>query len=333
MIAFLMMVLVASKVRFKAVRIAKMPPALFSRLLLTLSWAGIVSIVLFGGLRYFNLDLSKVYDFRSESAANLPAVYGYISPLISKVLLPFSLLLSVLNRDRVLALSAIFGSVMMLVLTAHKVLVFYPFAVLIMYYMFKRRNVVRALVIGYIAVVLLSLLDFSIGYMDNNLGSLMLRRTYITPAHLNYSYYELFSQLPSLFWSESKITFGLIEYPYDVPSSVLVGREIYGFATLNANTGWIGSGYANGGFMGMLVYAGIIGVLLSFLNGYAPFIPKHIIVSISVPPMLTVFMSSDLPTAFLNHGVILVIFLFSLFTMKKGVALAQASQESGLSPR
>jgi fructose-specific phosphotransferase system IIC component len=92
---------------------------------------------------------------------------------------------------------------------------------------------------------------------------------------------------------------------------------MYGFENLNANTGWIGSGFLNAGFAGMLIYAVIIGILFSLLNAYANFSDKRIVVAIMIGPTLTVMMSSDLPTAFLNHGVLLGVILLSFFTATK----------------
>jgi hypothetical protein len=281
-----------------------------------------MSIVMFGGLRYFNLDFSKVYDFRSGSATNLPAIYGYISPLVSKVLLPFSLLLAALNRDRVLALGAIVGSIMMFGLTAHKGPLFYPFVVLALYYVLNQKYAVRKLLVGYLMVVCISLVDFMLGGMW--IGSLMLRRMYLVPAHLNYIYHDYFSSNPYYLWSKSKISFGLSESKYSLDPSHLIGLEYYGSELTGANTGWIGSGYMNAGIFGVLLYAIIIALFFAMLNGYSRSIDKRIIVAITAAPMLTVLMSSDLPTAFLNHGVILSLVLFSLFSVRQRSVLPHA---------
>jgi hypothetical protein len=58
----------------------------------------IISIILQGGLGFFNLNLLKVYEFRSLAAENLHGICGYFSPMVSKVLLPFILLLAVYRR-------------------------------------------------------------------------------------------------------------------------------------------------------------------------------------------------------------------------------------------
>lgn len=205
----------------------------------------------------------------------------------------------------------------MLGFTGHKGPIFYPLAVLALYHILNKEGVITYLLLGYIAVILIAIIDFYVGTAGHWVGSLMLRRTYLTPAELSFACYEFFSRNPFTLWSESKITFAIINYQYDVPSSILVGREVYGVDTLNANTGWIGSGYSNGGFIGMLFYSGIIGSLFSFLNAYRQAIDKRVLVALLVPCLLTLMMSSDLPTAFLNHGVLFALLLFLYFQSQK----------------
>jgi hypothetical protein len=66
--------------------------------------------------------------------------------------------------------------------------------------------------------------------------------------------------------AESKLTFGLIEYPYELNSSHLIGYHYYNNVLTGANTGWLGSGYMHFGFAGMLIYAVIIGLLLGLVD-------------------------------------------------------------------
>lgn len=312
--SFVIVAILASLLRLKPIRVSRVSPSLFARTLLILSWLAIGSIVLFGGLRYFNLDFSKVYDFREEAASHLPAIYGYLSPIVSKVLLPFSLLLSVLNKDRILAASSIIGSVVMFGLTSHKSVLFYPFVVLALYLILNHRDVVGMLVKGYVLVVVVSVLDFMVG--GEWVGSLLLRRTYVVPAHINYLYHEYFSSHPLYLWSQSKLTFGLLAQHYSLGPANQIGLVYYHNAATSANTGWVGSGYANAGALGVFVYAILVGILFAVLNAFARTIDKKVVVAIATAPILAVLMSSDLPTAFLNHGVILTLFLFTLFSVK-----------------
>ena len=319
--AYLITVLIASNVRIKVIRLISMPLVFFQIVLLASAWASIGSIISFGGLRYLNFELLKVYEFRDLSASNLPSIYGYISPLIAKVVLPFSLLLAVVNNQRILALASVLGSILLFGLTAHKGVLIYPCIVLGIYSILNKENVIKLLVIGYLVIVIVSIMGFIFG--GPLIGSLLLRRAYIVPAYLNYMYYDYFSSNPLYWWSQSKLSFGLIDIPYTLSPAHLIGFEYYGSDAMGANTGWIGSGYMNGGIIGMFFYSVIMGMLLSVLNTYSKFISKKFLVAVIAAPMLTVMMSSDLPTAFLNHGFIFSLILFSLFCFKPKMNLIQ----------
>lgn len=281
----------------------------------------ILSIILHGGLRYLNFNLLKVYEFRSLAAQDLPGIYGYFSPMISKVLLPFILLLAVYGRKWLIAGLALAGSVMMFALTNHKGPLFYPFLVLgiyyVMYIMRSRRRMVQMLLACYLLVILVSLVPFLINNSEETeqplsriiMGSLLLRRACFVPAHLNFVYYDFFSTHPHTMLAESKLTFGLVEYPYDLGSSKLIGYHYYNNELTNANTGWLGSGYMHFGFAGMLIYALIIGLLLSIVDMLAKRRELGISVAILFIPFLTLFLSTDLPTAMLTHGLLIGLFL------------------------
>ena len=320
MICFFVIYLISSQVKLTPIRASKISTEAFQKILLLLAWLLILSIIYQQGLQYLNFNFNLVYTFREQAASDLPRVYAYLSPLVSKVVLPFSLLLAAINKQKLLAVLSILGSLMMFGLTAHKGPIFYPFVVLGVYEILRFHRPIVLLLLGYLFLIIISLADFVFLYADGWVASLMLRRTLLTPADINNNYFEMFSELSPIWWAESKITLGLVEYPYNMPSSKLVGSQMYGFESLNANTGWIGSGYLNAGFIGMLIYAIIIGLLFSWLNAYARFSNKRVIVAIMIGPVLTVMMSSDLPTAFLNHGVILGIILLSFFSAKQKFA-------------
>ena len=287
--------------------------------LLIISGIYILSIILQGGLRYLNFNPMKVYEFRNLASQNLPGIYGYFSPMISKVLLPFILLLAVYSRKWFVAGLALVGSVMMFALTNHKGPLFYPFLVLGVYWIMKsrRRRMIQLLLVGYIMVIFVSLTPFLINnhkttepsLSDIITGSLLLRRVDFVPAHLNFVYYDFFSTHPHTKLAESKLTFGLIEYPYELNSSHLIGYHYYNNDQCGANTGWLGSGYMHFGFAGMLVYALLVGLLLSVLDMLAKRRELGISGAILFIPFFGIFLSADLPTSMLTGGFMLAMFL------------------------
>ncbi len=309
LLAFMTIYLLATYVKLKPIKIGRtINIVLYQKILLFAAWTIIVSIILTGGWRYFNLNIWRVYEFRSAAANNLPSFFSYINPAVSKVILPFSFLLAVVNRERLFALFSLLGSILMFGLTAHKGVLFYPFAVLSFYYILRRQNVFLWLFAGYSWLIILSIFLYAwkevIGF-----GSLMLRRIYFIPALLNYKYFDFFSIHPFTWWSESKITFRLLDYQYSLSVPRLIGMVYYNNSSCSANTGWIGSGYSAGGYMGMFICATIIGMFLAIVNAYGKHIDVMVITAILTAPLLAVFMSSDIFTAFLTHGSIFALFL------------------------
>ena len=147
-------------------------------------------------------------------------------------------------------------------------------------------------------------------------GSLLLRRVYFVPAQINYFYYDYFSLNSFILWAESKLTLGLIDYQYPLSMPRMIGLEYFGNEITNANTGWIGSGYAQAGLIGMIIYSVIIGIIFNTLNIFSKRVNKNIILPITIVPVFSVITSSDLPTAFLTHGLILVLILVSILAVK-----------------
>jgi hypothetical protein len=173
------------------------------------------------------------------------------------------------------------------------------------------------LLAGYILVILVSLAPFLMNNSEETgqplsriiMGSLLLRRACFVPAHLNFVYYDFFSTHQHTMLAQSKLTFGLVEYPYDLNAPHLIGYHYYNNELCGANTGWLGSGYMHFGFAGMLIYALIVGLLLGMVDTLAKRRELGISVAILFVPFFALFLSTDLPTAMLTHGLMLALFL------------------------
>lgn len=118
-----------------------------------------------------------------------------------------------------------------------------------------------------------------------------------------------FSTHPHVMWAESKLSFGMIDYAYDLNSSNLIGFYYYNDMMTGANTGWLGSGYMHFGFLGMVLYALLVGLLLIIIDMLAKGREPGILIAIFFTPLLALFLSSDLTTAILTHGLLLAMFL------------------------
>lgn len=279
----------------------------------------ILGIFAQGGYRYLNFNIGRVYEFRSEAAINLHPLFGYLSSIIGKIVLPLFVVISVIQKRRVLLLLGIFFSVLIFALTAHKSPLFYPWVVLFVYW-FSKKRFSSYLLLSCVALVTLSIIDFSLkekyGFHFGWFGTLVARRAILVSPLLNHFYIEFFSLNEVYFWSSSKISLGLLTPPHDLSSVNLIGSVYFGNPEMSANTGWIGSGFANARLLGAIVYSIGLGMLISLLGAFGEKIGGRLVFSVSVILLLAVYRSTDLVTAFLTHGVLFLLIILSVLPRK-----------------
>ena len=315
--ALVLMAIISKTIRLRAF---KLPVIHSSNLLLVLGYFSaftVAGIFVFGGARFLNFDLSAVYDLRREAAQNLPIIFSYLVPLVSKVAIPFAIVFAIRDRHWLVVAGLVSLSVLLFALTAHKSPLFFPVMVIFVYFIARSRYVEQYFLAALISIVLASAIDiwfFSRGGegVSGWFASLFTRRVLLVPSFLNWCYLDFFFDAEKYFWAESKITAGLIEPPFDLRSVNLIGLEYFGKEEMSANTGWIGSGYANAGLWGVMLYSILIGVLLAFLDSYSYRLGKQIIVALFVLPIFTIITSTDFLTMFLTHGLLLSLLLLAL---------------------
>jgi hypothetical protein len=317
-LCFIVVVQILKNVKLRPVRAANIYAPTLSKYLLIISWMTIAIIVALGGMRYFNLSLFDVYKYRTAAAENLPSIFSYILPLVSKVALPFSLLISVHYKNKGVAWLAIFGSVMIFGLTSHKGPLIYPLIILALYFVLSRKNPIKLLIIGYILTLILSHISFLVEGLEM-IGSMIVRRSYLTPAELNYLYFEFFSSPGNNFyyWSDSRISAGLLETPSDLKGANLIGLEYFNNENTSANTGWIGAGFMHAGYVGMMLYAIILSFIFTIINSYSSVVGIKLIVPLLTTSILTAMVSSDLLVTLLTHGLMYCLILISLIKPDK----------------
>lgn len=265
---------------------------------------------------FFSLNLAKVYEYRLLLRDIDTGIWGYlwfgIFPLVASLFLSFTLIKK--KKMLVIIISIIF--ILIFGLTSHKQFLFLPVATGGLYFILTREKPLFWILGSLISLSLLCvLLDFF--WFKVWATSLVIHRIFLVPAQLNFFYFDFFSQHPKVFWTDSKwlMLDKILDYPYDLPMPMVIGYEYFNNPQTNANTGWLGSGYAHAGYFGMIIYAIIIGFILKYLNYKArTFGTLFIVISFS-PFISSLFFSSDLKTVFLTHG--LIFYLFLLSTIKQ----------------
>lgn len=311
----------------------RMSPHRLRQAFLIVSLLYIGAILAMGGGRYLNFDLSRVYDLRADAAGILPSVFDYLSPLVSKVVVPTALVLSILYRRYFAALVFACCSVLIFGLTAHKSPLFYPLLVLGVYAASSRKQLALLLGLAVVAVLGLSLADFWMARQVDDetfgwTGKLVMRRVFFLPAQLNFMYYDFFSRNDWVWFSNSKLTLGLADYPYDLSVTHLIGREYFDSESMGANTGWFGSGYMQAGFAGILLYAAVIAAVFRYVDECAQRSGAQALMTAAViVPVFAMLTSSDLLTAFFTHGLYLNLLVLACLVNKEPLHARRSSHQ------
>jgi hypothetical protein len=250
-----------------------------------------------------NFDLSKVYDHRSMYAESYSSgFFGYLNSWVYKIFSVILLLWSISKNKKIVYFFTIFIVVLLFGLSGHKSALISLFLVPFFYYVYKSKKPVNSLI-----YILLSFLGLSYIYLyyseDLMYGSIIFRRSLMTPSELNYKYLEFFSNNSFVYWSDG-ILKNFNARVYDVNIPYVIGRYL-GSDELGANTGFIATGYAQAGFFGIFLYTVICIVIMNFINLVAKRNKKYVAISIIFIPLSTLFISSDLATTLLTHGLLI----------------------------
>ncbi len=319
---FTVLILTTKFVNTPVPRLLSLSPKLLLFALVAIAGLYFAALVLNGNLRYFNLDPTKIYSIRSSAADNLPGIFSYISPVVSGVIIPLLTVMAAAKKRIGFLVISMFMALMLYAITAHKSPVAYAIACVFFYWFATSTN--RLLFFfgaALCALVTLSIADFYIflervetsGEASNQLfGSILFRRALMVPAQITYFWIDFFSTNPQTFWADSFITLGLIESPYTVSAPQLIGQEYFNRDNMSANVGWIPSGYANAGLVGVVLYSILIGLFLTFLRTISKKLGERFTLASSMPILVVILISSDFVTALMTHGLMAFVLILSL---------------------
>lgn len=328
------LVSIFSLVRVPLIRVPAIKANHILYILCALSVVLSLVIVLFGGLTYFNLDLNEVYNVRSAAADQLPGIFGYIIPAFTKAIIPMGIALALYFRSLIFTAVFFAISVFMFGATSHKIMLFSPFLIFGIYQLFVLFRGPAPVIAGLtatLAVIFLAIEQFSygpVGSILNWIESMIVWRSLIVPAYLDFTYLEYFSKSEFYYWSTSNLTLGLIREPYDGLSPAnLIGVDVFGSDAVEANTGFVGSGFAQAGAIGTLLYAAGVGLMVSFVGAAARRLGAPLVVSATFMLFITMISSTDFVGLFLTHGLLIMMLLLSAISLPERKASAEHADE------
>ncbi len=279
----------------------------------------ILGILIITHRQYFNLDITKVYMYRLQLREIERGILPYIIHSVYPILLSFVFTYSLIYKKRFLMITVLLLFVLNFGFSSHKQYLFLPFLIFGIYLVVKSKFYVSKLIAGLIFLIIFALIiDYL--WFEVWAKAIIINRFLFVPAQINFYYYDYFSQNPKIFWTDSKwLLIGkIIDYPYFLPLPMVIGDTYFNNPETSANTSWIGSGYAHAGFLGMIIYAVIIGLIFKYLDFKTKTLDRDFIVISFSPFIISLFLSSDLKTVFLSHGLLLYLIILSVLKLNKG---------------
>jgi hypothetical protein len=283
-----------------------------------ISILGIVTVtswlIFSGGLNFFNLDLTKVYEFREDAGSIIGiGIMSYLNIWAFNVFGPFLLIIFLHKKNYGFASLVFLLHILWFGISSHKSVLFIPFVILFIYLWFRNSKSLSIMPISLNLVIFFSYLSFAF-FDDNLLGSLFIRRVFFVPSFLTFTYYEFFSTHEHVYWSSSILS-RFIDYPYDLDPAKLIG--IYLVSDAHANNSFLSTGYMHAGIPGIIFYSLIFVIILRLVDSFN-YNSKYIWISVAtiIIPMRSLVISSDLTTAILTHGILISLILLALSRYK-----------------
>lgn len=319
------LIVISANIPIRSARIASLSQKHFFIIVFSFLFIQVVLLAAYGGMRNFSLNIFTVYDFRRDVAADMPGIFAYFISGVSKVVAPITLALAIYFRSSALAVLSMSLTVWMFGMTHHKSVLFLPLMVGALYYMLLSKRAFAFIMIGLISVTCFSLAEVLLKFLFSSqepalFTGIFLRRVLFIPPLLDAIYVGYFENMPKFYWSTSRLGLGLSQNPYELTAPFLIGLEAFSREGMSANTGVIGSGYANAGLVGVIIYSIILGFVVGILQAFGRAIGHELVFAGSLSVVFSVLTSTDLTTAFLTHGLIFLFLLLVIFPRRRRFA-------------
>ncbi len=264
------------------------------------------------GFQHINFDMSKVYELRRSSYAieSNTGIFGYLNPWVTKVFNIFLISIALYKRKYLWLIIFLAFQMLLFGFSGHKTVIFIVSFILIVYLLDKIKYQTTLIIYGVVFFLLAILFYFYITE-ELLLPAIFINRAFYVPANLNYVYMDYFSTHPHTIWSNSFLRY-FIDSPYSMDPVFVIG-DYLGYPEMSANTGIFGTGYMHLGIFGLAIYSLLTIFFLNLTQQFTK-IPIWINNSIVLMPFLTLFISSDLVTTLLTHGLFISIILLYLYS-------------------
>lgn len=269
----------------------------------------------------FVTSLNEIYAYRIlYEDISMKGIWGYLNSWVFKVFSLLLLLISIYLKNYKYLVVSLLLICLLFLFSGHKSVFLSLFIVLFFFVWYKVKWNIMFFLVSLI-IIFSSIIIFTLVYPSENLViSIFIRRLLFVPSVLSFSYIEFFSANEFVYWSNSFLKSYFI-YPYDKNFALLMGNYL-GMQNTYANTGFLAMGYMHAGLLGVFIYTCIVILLFNFINNLIVPQSKFIQISLVFVPLYIFFVSSDLLTTLLTHGlfIVLIVMLFLFFTKNKKIS-------------
>jgi hypothetical protein len=219
-----------------------------------------------GGLQFFNLDLTKVYNYRWDVGKVISGgVMGYINPWVFKILNPTLIAWAIWRRKKTWLVIFLFIQVIFFGISSHKAVLFFPLLIVGTFFVLKLKRPANAIVAFPIVTVAMCMFLFLV-FQELVPAAILIHRPFYIPVDLNFFYYKLFSEIGHVYMTNTSILSPFMTYPFSYAPQYLVSFYLIGDPKISSNTGFLATSFMHFGFIGVIVYSMIVGVLLWLVN-------------------------------------------------------------------
>ena len=257
----------------------------------------------------FNLDLTKVYDIRTQYKKIEIPLAGYYFNWMGQVINVTFFALFIRKKKWIFAALIAVLQLLLFSSTGNKTFLFaLPFALALMW-VSSRKNPLFLVAVGMIALMILAMLSYLV-VDDVWISSLFTRRMLLVPANLAFYYFDFFSSNGPIFLSHSIFRF-FLNYPYPLKPPHLIAMVYYDKPDIAANNGIVGDAFMNFGFLGLFFWSILLVIILKLVDSCSK--GKDIKIGIAVVALPVIALTnSALLTCLLTHGIFLALLLLYL---------------------
>lgn len=266
----------------------------------------VIYLSMYGGIDYRAFNFENVYDIREEIVYS--GIWTYLFNWLSKVFIPVCMVTYFIYKRYTLFFMSSILQVLFYLSSGQKTILFSVFLIILATILLKNKKWKTGLPKLYSITILTGSILYL--YFDNLMAlAITPVRQFNLPARISYQHYNFFSENPKLYFSEGMIgKIFNIDSPYSIRSTYIISG-----GGSNANTGFLGDAYANGGLFVMIIISLIFALILLFVDSISRYSKqRYYYTALMVYPIITLNDGALLTTlSTFGLAILLIIMYFS----------------------